>query len=244
MSDFFLEVAKGNVAGHSSVNNFGENALITSDTTEDIWDGSVSYPYPTTATITHLTQATDQVGTDGGATVEVQGLDANWALVVQTANLDATNTTTEVALTTPLIRVFRIKVLEDIVLADDISVVSSGGATTYAIVLAGNNQTLMALYTVPAGKTAYMTKYYASITLGASKVPLGANIRMWAADRANGYEFQLKHSIGIQGGAAGIEHRFMPYQKFSEKTDIRINGTPYSQDGQISAGFDLIVVDN
>lgn len=244
MRDFYLEVAKGNVVGHTSVNKFGENFTVTADTYEDIWDGGGSYLYPTTATITHVSQATDQVGTDGGATIEVQGLDVNWVSVTQNVDLDATNTTTEVALTTALLRVYRMRVLEDITLAADISAVASGGATTYATILAGNNQTLMALFSVPAGKTAYMSKYYASVTPAASKVPAGASIRVWAADRASGYEFQLKHSIGIQASAAGVEHMFLPHQAFTEKTDIRINAAPLTNAGQISAGFDLILVDN
>ena len=243
-TDLMLEIAKGNVTGHSSINKFGENNDVAGDTYEDIWDGGGNYPYPTTATITHISQATDQVGTDGGATIEVQGLDTNWALVVQTADLDGTDTTTEVALGTALIRVFRMKVLENIILAADVSAVASGGATTYATILAGNNQTLMALYTVPAGKSAYMTKYYASFTKSAVRDPAGVGIRLWAADRANSYEFQLKHSIGIQVGSTALEHSFAPYQKFTEKTDIRINAIPLTNAGNISAGFDLILVDN
>jgi hypothetical protein len=243
MSDFYLEVAKGNVVGHSSINKFGENFLVTADTEEDIWDGGGDYTYPTTADCTHIHQSVDQVALRGGA-VEVQGLDINWALVTQTALLDATLTSTLVALTTPLLRVFRMKVQEDVVANSDIHLTNAGDTIEYAYMLAGNNQTLMALFTVPAGKTAYMTKYYASLTLTVAKDALGCNIRLWAAHRALSHEFQLKHSIGIQAGAAGVEHMFMPYQSFAEKTDIRISGTPNANDGQISAGFDLIVVDN
>lgn len=245
MSDFYLEVAKGNVAGHTSVNKFGENFLITADTQEDIWDGGGDYVYPTTATITHIRSAVDSAATQG-LSVEVQGLDASWALVTQTATLDGTTSTVEVLLTTALIRVFRMKVTDNVIADQDIWIGATGvaAATSKAIITAGNNQTLMALFTVPAGKTAYMTKYFASLTLTVSKDALGCNLRIWAADRANGYEFQLKHSCGIQGSAAGIEHNFMPYEKFTEKTDIRLAGTPNVNDGQIAGGFDLIVVDN
>jgi len=239
-----LLIARRLIDGVSHVNKFGENADIAKDTREDIWDEGGDYIFPTTADITHISQETDEVGTDGGATIELQGLDANWDLVVQTADLDGSDTTTEVALTTPLIRVFRMKVLAGIVLAADIHAVASGGATIYAMILAGNNQTLMAIWACPRGKSAYVTKYYASMTLGTGKEPKGANVRLWVADRDSGYEFQLKHSMGIQKGAGNIEHVFDPPMKVSQKSDIKMNAFAFDNPAQISAGFDLILIDD
>ena len=55
VSDFFLRVSSGKVAGHSTVNKFGRNSAIGSGATEVIWDGSTAtYPFPATADITHL----------------------------------------------------------------------------------------------------------------------------------------------------------------------------------------------
>ncbi len=241
--DPMLEISKGNVTGHATVNKFGENNAVAQDTTEDIWDGGGTYTFPATADITHIKQATDQVA-DRSGTVEVQGLDTSWVLTVQTKNLDASDTTTLVALDTALRRVFRMKFLEDIVAGDDISCVNTGDTTTYATMLAGNNQTLMAIYTVPASKTAYMTKYYSHLRQSSGKEPKGANVKLWVADRDNSYEFMIKHSVGIQKGAAGTEHKFEPYFKINAKCDIKITGHSFDDIGNISAGFDLVVVDD
>jgi len=132
--DFALEVAKGNIAGHTGVNKFGENPDITLDTTEDIWDNGGTYTFPTTVDITHLAQLVDQVAMRGG-TIEVQGLDTNWDLTTQTKDLDATDTTTIVALTTALRRCFRLKVLEDVVTDQDIVARNVGGGTIYNLFL-------------------------------------------------------------------------------------------------------------
>ena len=243
--DSFQEIPAGRIRGHSAVNKFGENSNIAQDTQEDIWDGGGDYVFPTTASITHLRSAVNSAITRN-VVCEVQGLDTNYALVVQNVTTDVTNSTTEVALGTALRRVFRIKILDANVMDEDIWVGATGvsAATAKAIVMEGNNQTLMAIYTVPAGKTAYMTNFYASVTEATGKEPKGANIRLWAADRNNGYAFQLKHSVGIQKGASGVEHKYMPYNKFTEKTDIKISGNPFNEAGWISAGFDLILVDN
>lgn len=245
-TDLSLEIAAGNVTGRASINKFGENLTITKNTTEDIWDGGGTYSFPSTADITHISQAVDQVAMRA-AVIEVQGLDTNWAQVTQTKALDGSNTTTAVALNTALRRVFRMRVLANVVGAQDISAKNVGGGTVYATIQTGNNQTLMAIYTVPAGKTAFMTNYFGD------QIPDNAGIqdpnrveyKIWAADRDNGYEFQLTHSKATTAAKSEFQHFFNPYLQFAQKTDIKMTGTPSSdKDGHVHAGFDLILLDD
>ena len=245
VTDFYLEVAAGNVTGKASVNKFGENKSSAAGVTEEIWDGSVAYTYPATADMTHISQAVDQAALRG-ATIEVQGVASGYVLVTQDAALDATLTTNPVALTTPLLRVFRMKVKANVVGASDISLKNVGGTTTYAIISAGYNQTLMALYTVPAGKTAYVTGYYGDVLEDpvATKDPDATEYALWVADRANGYEFQIKHEHGTPKGAGGIHHMFKPYLKVTEKSDIKLTSECSGKAGHVHGGFDLILVDN
>lgn len=247
-SDSSLEIPRGNVLGATSVNKFGRSSAITTGDTFEIWDGNVAYAFPTTPSITHIRTATDTPAMDG-LLVEIQGLNATWDLVTQNATIDAvTSTATEVELTTPLIRVFRMKVLADVVTTNNIWVGATGvaAATAKAIIIAGNNQTQMAIYTVPNGKTAYMTNYYATVNPGGG-APTTFNVRLWASDRDNSYAKQLKHIQGVSAnvGAYGrMQHHFNPYYKFTQKTDIYLTGTPTGASVDVSAGFDLILVDN
>jgi hypothetical protein len=41
-----------------------------------------------------------------------------------------------------------------------------------------------------------------------------------------------------------MQHNFAPYYKFTEKTDIILKGSPSGASVDVSAGFDLILVDN
>jgi len=125
VSDFALEVAAGNVPGHTGVNKFGRNASVAAGTTEEIWGGSAAYSWPDTALMTSISQTADQADLRG-ATIEVQGLDANWVLTVQDVVLNAANTTTVVTLDTPLIRCFRMKVEADFVTTSPIRVHNAG----------------------------------------------------------------------------------------------------------------------
>ena len=246
--DYGILAASGQVGGVSSVNKFGGGFESAADTPSDVWDNGATntiYDFPATATITHVRAAVDSATTQG-MDIEVQGLDANWNLVVQNATLDGTASTTEVALTTALLRVFRVKVIDNLVADQDIWAGATGmaAATISALVQAGNNQTLMAIYTVPANKTAYMTGVYASVVDATNKTPTSTDIVLWAADRANSYEFQIKFADAVASGASGVQHKFYPYYKFTEKTDIKIQTTCANQPGKIYGGFDLILLDN
>ena len=244
MEDLMLEWAAGNKTGYSTVNKFGRNTAIAANATEDIWDGSAIYTWPSSASVTHIRSAVDSATTQG-MVVEVQGLDTNWDLSVQNATLDGTDSTTEVALTTALRRVFRMRVLDSSLADQNIQVGPTGFATQQGVITAGNNQTLMALYTVPNGKTAYMTNYYASLNPAANQDPTTMQIRLWGVDNENGYARQLKHTRGLDADASNMfQHKFEPYYKFTQKTDIYIDGTTVGKAADISAGFDLILVDN
>ena len=233
-----LSISKGEIAGHSSVNKFGRNSAIASTATEVIWDGSsTSYPYPSTADITHILS-----GAADTQTIEVQGLDATWALVTQTKTLTGT---TPVALDTPLIRVFRMKVISNTSPTGIVYATNASVSASYAQIDIGNNQTLMAIFTVPVNTTAYMTRYYATVNEVANKAVEGV-IKLSAADRENDYVFQLKHVMGMDKDASSvIEHDFKPYYKFTEKTDIQlVFVNAIAQVADVSAGFDLILVED
>ena len=255
--DFALEVSKGTVAGHSTVNKFGDNPAMASGATETIWDGSNLYTFPATALMTSVSQTADQAAMRG-ENIEVQGLDASYNLVVQTVPLDGTDTTTPVVFTATtdavlgttcvaMLRVFRVKVLANVVTNSPIRVHNVGETVDYATVLAGNNQTMMAIYTVPASKTAYLTNYYASLNKDAGGGSPDVLVKMWVKDNANSYERQIKHEMGLDSdGSSQFIHNFNPYFKITEKSDIYLEGVNLSGSAtaDVSAGFDIILVDN
>jgi len=238
-----LEISRGAISTQSHVNKFGQNTAVAGGSTEEIWDGSAVYVFPATALMTSMSQTTDQVAMRG-ATIELQGLDASWNAVTQTKALDASDTTTVITLDTAMIRCFRMKVLADVVGDSQIRCHNAGETQDYAIIDTGNNQTLMAIYTVPNGKTAYLTCYYAHHHPASGVSPTSLPIRFWASDRDNSYAKQIKHVVGM-AAERGFQHFFNPYVEFTQKTDVYITVAPISaQPVNISAGFDLILVDN
>lgn len=241
--DAALEIARGDIPGVSHINKFGENPEIAAGVVEDIWDGGGTYSFPTTADITHLSQGADQAAMRGQS-IEVQGLDADWNLAVQTKALDAADTTTPVALDTTLRRAFRMRVLADVVADQDIHAKNVGGGVTYATMQAGNNQTLMTIYTIPNGVTGYMTSYYGGVVEATTKDPRSTKYGLWVADPDNGYEFQMKHHRGVSKEASGFQHLFNPYLRMTQRSDVKMTGLPSDKAARVYGGFDVILMDN
>ena len=225
--DFFAEVALGNIQGYSAVHKFGNNEAVGA-IREDIWDGGGTYPWPANGTspITHLYSTGADV-----QPIEVQGLDINGALVVQTKTLTGT---TVVALDTPLWRVFRLKNIGDTDIINIVHASDSGKATSYAQIINGNNQTLMALYTIPKGKHGLML-----IWTDSTNKDKDVNVEYF--ERPFGQVFQLKshHHIFQDFFIRPYKvPRFIP-----EKTDIVFRATNGASEAKVSATFDLLLVD-
>ena len=247
VTDPAMDIATNRIPGKKAVNKFGANADIADGTEEIVWSPSGTYTFSTTADITDIVSSS---ASDSGK-VEVQGLDANWDLVTQTKTL---NGTTSVALDTALIRAFRMKYQDPVTNVGDIqcgvgsTTTSFAAANLRAQIDIATGQTLMALYTVPAGKTAYFQKYYGSIIgdIGPpAKEPSYGIWRLWAVDRANDFAPQLKHILaGSLAGTSTQEHPFDPPPSVGEKTDIYITAQPEGDIGSFTAGFDIILVDN
>lgn len=238
MYDYALEVSKGNITGVSYVNKFGRNTDI--DTTqEDVWDGGGTYTFSTTADIT------DIVSSNAGDTmsIEVQGLDTNWELVTQDVTLTGTTSAT---LTTALIRVFRMKNLSSTAALGNIQVGVGSTTTSFtagnlrAQITLGYEQTQMAIYTIPSGKKGYLTNIWGN----ANKSNTTGAIDLTLYSRDDGGVFRSQSPNGlIMAGTSHFQHSYNPYPAYAAKTDLVFRGTGSTNNFDISAGFDLYLVD-
>lgn len=250
--DFGLEISKGNVCRHSHIHKFGQAKDIDiADGFVDVWDGVdgtlstgkiSSYTFSTSADIDTISSSNATDDQD----VEVQGLDANWNLIVQTKALDGRN---KVTLDTPLIRVFRMKNEGTTDIEGEMYCYVDGNITAgvpdtagdvRAIINNGNNQTLMSIYTIPNGKTGYLYNWYASISEKKDQI---SDVKL--SFRKNGGVFQLKHSsVSLTAATSYIQHGYAIPEMIPGKTDIKMQGDSSKDNGAFSSGFDIILVDN
>ena len=237
-TNFDVELARGRITDMTEINKFGRNQDI--DTTEeDVWDAGGIYNWSTSADITNI------VSSSAGDTfdVEVEGLDTNWDEVTQTKALTGT---TSVALDTPLLRVFRMKNIGSAAAAGVVqcgvgsTTTSFSAANLRAQITLGFEQTLMAIYTIPAGKKGLLKRLWSNINKSNSSGGLDAIF--WA--RCEGGVFRVQNTSGlIAAGNSRDEKLYSPMPTYAEKTDLRISGIGSTNNFDVSAGFDLYIAD-
>jgi len=206
------------------VHKFGANPDV--DAAVDVWDGDQDYVYNASAATMYLSSDTSA---DQGIEVTIVGLNSSWNEVTQVVSTDGTDGQTFVALGTQLIRVYRAYVsggtapAGDLYISDDNTDTGPNGIpddldNMKALILAGNNQTLMSIYTIPNAFTGYLLDHTSSVLGGGTK-----SVDMVFQTRASGGVFRVRDKwTSIQTGAN-------PYQKFfpapislPAKTDIKV----------------------
>lgn len=250
-----LAIAKGDVLSTGFIHKFGDAPLF--DVTSGfvaIWDGSDSagiaayqYTYSTTNAIDSISSS------DNGDTqdIEITGLydDGAGKWLKHTQTITATGQTRK-ALDQPLIRIFRKRNVGSVDLVGNLYCYENTAllvgvpvdkTKVRSIIKIGNNQTEMALYTVASDETGYMRDWFAS-TSGARKTSVHV-VRLTA--REFGSVFQLKHKSSlVASGTSSIHHKYEEPEVFLEKTDIVMHANTDENDASISAGFDIVLIDN
>jgi hypothetical protein len=226
---FELQVSRGQVSYHTSLFKYGYNPLII-NVNETVWDGGGLYSYPASAAALDVASASG--ATDSGVTGTVFGLDADYNEVSEDFTLDASGTYTT---TQTFLRVYRAYITGSTAPAGNITF--NIGATTHAQITAGENQTLMAVYTVPAGHSLYINK--GTATHGTDTSGAYMTVRFMA--RNQGSVFRTATKIDLING--NIQFDFEQPLKITEKTDIEVRAIcSKNQNNAMAAAFEGILV--
>jgi len=229
-SNFLFDVVRGAIPNAFAVHKFGANFDIDqADDPESVWTGGGLYPWASLSsdqTIYCLsTSASDTT------TLTIEGLDADYNEQSETVTLTGT---TAVTTTNTYIRVFRMTYDAENV-GNITARVTSGTGTVVAQIDAGYAQTLMAVYTVPAGFTGYL------VTLDAT-IDGTKTCQMLMYHRLNGKPFRIAHVAESDGH---YRYDFNSPLQLPEKTDVDIRINEVSgNDARVTANFDLVLLKN
>jgi len=159
---FDLQVARGQVYGHSVLNIYGYQAAVGTSFVP-VWEGNTAYTFPSSAIQMHLASSVN-TGADTTSSVTINGLDANYNQISETLKLNGTTAVTTVKY------YFRINSMAVTAGAPtgNITLKDTTDTTLYAEILAGNGRTLMGIYTVPAGYTFYLSRIDINTSLNAN----------------------------------------------------------------------------
>ena len=222
-------ISAGGLAGYSGVHKYGAVYGTALSTFSTVWTAA-----DTSATALynwgHSAGTLSVVSTSGSdvTDVTIQGLDADYNFVEETFTLTGT---TPVVGATSFTRVNRAFMNT----ATNVGKIQASiGGVVVTEIGAEYGQTLQCFYTIPAGKTGYMTNINAS----ASKNQI---VDLLLYQRPFGGAFRVASTLSLNQGNQSIE--FPVPLKFTEKTDIdlRVRG---SGNATISTDFTIILVDN
>ena len=243
--DWSITISNGTLDGVGYIEKFGLNNTLSANP-ETIWDGSNIYTYLTSASSVYITSSSgdDTTSGTGARTIEVQGLDENYALQTETINVD------DSASTTTFIRVFR-AIVKTVgsggQAAGVISIrsASGGGGTLLAQIQrvgtgggASLGQTFMALYTIPAGKTGYLTQW--TVGAGGQNADTTALLlfRPFDGDTA----FNSKDIVISAGNQFSKDYK-IPLM-LTEKTDVEVRAFSSNTGNDCSSTFNILLIDN
>jgi len=243
---FELQVARGQVAYHTPQFKFGFNPDVD-DSEETVWAQGGLYSYLSSASVLKVSSsstADDSAGT-GARTVQLYGLDADYNEINETVTLDGQ---TAVNTTNSFLRINRMVVRSagtgeknaGVIYAGTGTVTAGVPANKYATIAIGDNQTLMALWTVPAGHTAYLLQK--DLTVATAQNNKYATIRLVA--RPEGEVFQTKDKHVLDNNV--LHQKYDIPLKFEEKTDIEVRcvGDSSGANISVSAGLDIVYIKN
>jgi len=226
---FELQVARGQIPGHKHVFKFGVNPVVQ-NVEETVWEGGGLYVYPSSALI--MTVASASGATDNGVVITISGLDADYNEQSETVTLAGAGTATT---TKSFLRVYRGFVAGSQEPTGAVTV--ANGGTTYAYIN-GDNQTLMAVWTVPAGYDGYITQL--DVTVLTEQNNKFGNIRL--VTREQGGVFRTQESFSAEGGAIALPYSIPVL--IPEKTDIeyRAVASGLNADLRVSAAFEILYI--
>jgi hypothetical protein len=228
--NFKLNVSMGKVRGATPVHKFGAVPAMSQSATGTIWDkNDTVYPWSAFDTAGVIT-ASIANASDNGKIVTVLGLDNDFNEVSDTFTLSSTAT---VAGTVSFRRVFRAYISTGTNNVGDVNFTKNGSDVLR--ITASKGQTLMAIYTIPAGKTGYLYKGVATAQSGADGS--GNMFVRYFGQTA----FRIGHSFEVTGGGE-YDYEFAFPIRIPEKSDIDVRVTTRSNNGRYTAAFDLLLL--
>jgi len=243
--DFLAAVNAGQVAGYSLYHQWGRsNALDT--TKRVIWDaGDAEYFYEDPAVPEgYRLSCSDDTATQD---IVVETLNSAWGTVLGTHTLTGQ---TPVNIGTN-IRAYRMKCIgpgRDTV--PGTTYVCGSGAITAgvplatmvrAMILTPNNQSLMCVFPVPAGRTAYVVSYWASVNKASGVAAAAVDVELWVG--GTGMPFQIKGVQSVNTIGGNPIYINSEEEPVIQKSDIELRGV-CSAACDVSAGFDILMKDN
>jgi len=164
---YLYDIAKDHIPDHASWSMMGYNAALTT-TQETLWPNSSEYAFPTAKgqlEVVSSDNTQDKANGTGALTVEVNYLRDDYSEGSVTLTMNGTAAVATGASHADIWRVnsFHVKTTgTNLAPVGNLTLRGASGGATYGYIPAGKTRARTAVYTVPLGKTLYITSFGAS----------------------------------------------------------------------------------
>ena len=224
------------------LHKFGENDDVNTAANEDVWDAGGDYNWPAAAQTMSVVSANaaDAAAGTGARTVQLIGLDANYDYLAETVTL---NGVTPVVTTGSFLRLHRMRVLTAGSGEQNAGIITATGSTSssvHAQINAGNNQTLMAVWTVPAGYTLFLNEVVIGV-LRQTAAAVDFTLRV----RPENEVFTPRVVLPLNSqGQSGFAYTYVEPLVISEKSDVIVRVGTSANNTAVTADFEGEVIRN
>jgi hypothetical protein len=226
-----LGVAKGQFDDIFHAHPFGAVPAMSQNTTGTVWDvNDTLYPWSSWDTAGTLTVPAVNAS-DNGKSITIMGLDNNYEVISETLVVSSSTTST----TTAEFKRVSSAYMHNGSATNVGNINIQKSAVTVCRITAGKGQSLMAVYTVPAGHTAYILQGAASCQSGADATG-DMFVRYFGQT-----SFRSGHTFEVSGNGGAYLYEFCIPVKIPEKSDIDIQAKVRSNNARITAAFDILL---
>lgn len=234
--NFYAEVAKGNVSGHSLHVVSGRNAGVEANTPESIWDGDGIATFATVGE--QLSMESDSVN-DSDAGVGAQEITLTYlddTYIEKTEVLETNGTTAVLTVATNILRFISAYVTKKGSGTGNEGYISFTGSALRGAIRPSLNRSLHGLYTIPAGKTGYVIYGYSSVAKNND-----AKISVEFTEGDNGI-FTPGFPIDLYENSFSVSSS-APTIILNEKSDINPICTSGNAETVVSIVYQILLVD-
>lgn len=223
-------------------NKFGYNSDVdTGAAGEDIWNAGGIWVSPTTDRI-HNIVSTDTADTSTGTgahSIKIVGLDPQGVEQTEEVILNGTTDVPTVKSYRRIFRMYTVTAGSNGINEGIITATALTDATVTASISIGDNQSLMAIYTIPNGKTGHMNNL--SMTVDPSN---NTTITVNLLSRLPAGVWRVKERFILTNSFPSHTIRFNPPKTFQEKEDVKLHVVTTANNVAIGANFDIQLVNN
>jgi hypothetical protein len=241
---FGLQVARGQIAFHESIQVFGYNPDV--DTSEEtVWPDGGTIPHPTVASVLKISSsnANDTSAGTGARTVFIGGLDGSYNVVSETVTLNgqtAVNTTNSYL----YVNSFYVATVGSggenagNINAGTGTVTAGVPAVLYDIIAIGYNNRTTGHYCIPAGYTGYMVEGLFSAGQASGTTAVTGFLKQHGPDG-----ILRVGAVSTVNNSAAV-FNFDPAYRIPEKNCVGATAIGASANNAVSAFFNIILIAN